>query len=196
MTFFELSLRKHNYLSFNRVFEDMRNEVVDFYSICLGPFSSQFPNFEIVISFMKKDTIESIFSYQEWVKRLADNDFDEGENSLLNQVVQWKPTRVKDKHGEQKMQYFLILNLHVLEQKVWGDFKVQFKSPQAEFYFWLNVSAILYNNELRQITESQGLHDDPIHFDEFEEIEETEFRLNKINMLSLLLPSSHESIAP
>ena len=42
MTFFELSLRKHNYLSFNRVFEDMRNEVVDFHSICLGPFSSEF----------------------------------------------------------------------------------------------------------------------------------------------------------
>lgn len=40
MTFFELSLRKHNYLSFNRVFEDMRNEVVDFHSICLGPFPS------------------------------------------------------------------------------------------------------------------------------------------------------------
>ena len=38
MTFFELALRKHNYLSFNRVFEDMRNEVVDFHSICLGPF--------------------------------------------------------------------------------------------------------------------------------------------------------------
>ena len=40
MTFFELSLRKHNYLTFNRVFEDLRNEVVDFHSICLGPFPS------------------------------------------------------------------------------------------------------------------------------------------------------------
>ena len=48
MTFFELSLRKHNYLSFNRVFEDMRNEVVDFHSICLGPFPSQM-RFDITI---------------------------------------------------------------------------------------------------------------------------------------------------
>ena len=84
MTFFELSLRKHNYLSFNRVFEDMRNEVVDFNSICLGPFTSEFANFEIIISFMKKDTIEPIFNYVEWVKRLADNEVEDGEQSLLN----------------------------------------------------------------------------------------------------------------
>ena len=38
MTFFELSLRNYNYLSKNRIFEDMRNENVDFHSICLGPF--------------------------------------------------------------------------------------------------------------------------------------------------------------
>lgn len=37
-SFFELSLRNYNYLSKNRVFEDMRNESVDFHSICLGPF--------------------------------------------------------------------------------------------------------------------------------------------------------------
>ena len=64
---------------------------------------------------MKKDTIEPIFSYQDWVKRLADNEFEEGENSLLNQVVQWKSTRVKDKKGHEQTQYFLILNLHPLE---------------------------------------------------------------------------------
>ena len=73
MTFFELSLRKHNYLSFNRVFEDMRNEVVDFNSICFGPFPYYITNFDIIISFMKKDTIEPIFSYVDWVKRLQDN---------------------------------------------------------------------------------------------------------------------------
>ena len=101
-----------------------------------------------------------------------------------------------DKKGHEQTQYFLILNLHPLEQKVWGDFKVQFKSAQAEFYFWLNVSAILYNNELRIITEKQGLHNDPIHFNEFEEFEETDFRSNKTNMLSLLLPDAHESILP
>ena len=72
-TFFELSLRKHNYLSFNRVFEDMRNEVVDFHSLCLGPFNSQFSSFDLIVSYMKKDEIEHIFSYDSWVKRLDDN---------------------------------------------------------------------------------------------------------------------------
>lgn len=70
MTFFELSLRKHNYLSFNRVFEDMRNEVVDFHSICLGPFPSSFTKLDLIISYMKKDTIEPIFTYSSWVRRL------------------------------------------------------------------------------------------------------------------------------
>ena len=37
-SFFELALKKHNYLSFNRVFEDMRSEALDLHSICLGPF--------------------------------------------------------------------------------------------------------------------------------------------------------------
>ena len=37
-TFFELALKKHNYMSFNRVFEDMKNEAMDFHSIVFGPF--------------------------------------------------------------------------------------------------------------------------------------------------------------
>ena len=74
--------------------------------------------------------------------------------------------------------------------KVSGDFKVQFKSDQASFYFWLNVSAILYNEELRKVTEREGLEHDPIHFNEFQEIEETDFRSEKLNMHSLLLPES------
>ena len=94
MTFFELSLRKHNYLSFNRVFEDMRNEVVDFHSICLGPFTSNFANFDIIISYMKKDTIEPIFQYVEWVKRIYDNQLDDNENSLIKQVLEWKPVKI------------------------------------------------------------------------------------------------------
>lgn len=56
---------------------------------------------------------------------------------------------------------------------------------------WLNVSAILYNNELRKITEREGLLEgqDPIHFNEFEEIEESDIRsANRNNMYSLLLP--------
>ena len=37
-TFFELALRKHNYLSFNRIFEDLRSESINMYSVCFGPF--------------------------------------------------------------------------------------------------------------------------------------------------------------
>lgn len=67
MTFFERSLRKYNNLSHNRVFEDMRNEVVDFHSITLGPFSSQPKDFKIVISCMEKDTtqVSKIFDYKD-----------------------------------------------------------------------------------------------------------------------------------
>lgn len=102
----------------------------------------------------------------------------------------WRQIRVTDKNGQQEDKWFLIFNLHRLDQKVWGDFKVQFKSDQASFYFWLNVSAILYNEELRKITEREGLQHDPIHFNEFQEIEETDFRSDKLNMLKLLLPDS------
>ena len=40
------------------------------------------------------------------------------------------------------------------------------------------------------MTEREGLEHDPIHFEEFQEIEETNFRSDKLNMLSLLLPDS------
>ena len=95
-----------------------------------------------------------------------------------------------DKNGNIEQKWFLIFNLHRLEQKVWGDFKVQFKCAETSFYFWLNVSAILYNEELRKVTEREGLQNDPIHFEEFQEIEETDFRSDKLNCLSLLLPES------
>lgn len=179
-TFFELSLRKHNYLSFNRVFEDMRNEVVDFHSICLGPFNQQFANFDIIVSYMKKDEIEHIFSYENHIKRLQENQLEE--NGEINKIKKWE--RVEGPNGT--TQWFLILNLYEIEQKVWGDFKIQFKSPACVFYFWLNVSAILYNSELAKITESQGLHDDPIHFKEFKEIEDTGQK-----PLEMLLPKKH-----
>ena len=140
MTFFELSLRKHNYLSFNRVFEDMRNEVVDFHSICLGPFPEDFSNFDITISYMKKDTIEHIFEYKKWVDRLLENQHEEN-LSLKESIFEWKEVKVGN-----ETKYFLIFWLKKLEQKVWGDFKVQFKiNDKSLFYMWLNVSAILYN---------------------------------------------------
>ena len=46
------------------------------------------------------------------------------------------------------------------------------------------------------MTEREGLQHDPIHFDEFQEIEETDFRSDKLNMLRLLVPESAEAVQP
>ena len=64
-TYFELALKKHNYLSFNRVFEDMRSEVLDCYSIVLGPFPSKPEKFEIKISRLVKAKIEKMVVFDE-----------------------------------------------------------------------------------------------------------------------------------
>ena len=158
MTFFELALRKHNYLSFNRVFEDMRNEVVDFHSICMGPFpyKQNFDNF--IVSYMKNYTVKPIFNFQETQQRL---DVEESESQQLKQVLEWKSCQ----NEKGATEWYLILNLHRIDQKVFGDFKVEFGSSSAKFYFWLNVSAILYNKELKKRDDkSQGTQ---ISFDEF-----------------------------
>lgn len=64
---------------------------------------------------------------------------------------------------------------------------MKFIGSQANFYFWLNVSAILYNNELKKRDDkSQGSQ---ISFDEFQELDENDLREMKItNMNDLLLP--------
>ena len=140
---------------------------------------------------MKKDTIEPIFNYTNWTQRLYDNQIeDDNENSIVDQVMEWKQRHITGKNGQTELKYYLVFNLHRLEQKVWGDFKVQFKSDQASFYFWLNVSAILYNEELRKVTEREQCWDDPIHFEEFQEIEEADLRSNKNGYYSLLMPDS------
>jgi len=70
-----------------------------------------------------------------------------------------------------------------------GDFKVWFKLKDISFYFWLNVSAILYNNDLKKISEKHpGEHKVPIHFEEFVEIEDSDSRVQKGDWNSLLLP--------
>ena len=82
----------------------------------------------------------------------------------------------------------MVLNLTKVDQKVWGDFKVQFKSSHASFYFWLNVSAILYNSELRKI--SKSINKD-IHFEEFVEIDDSDNRDQKNKWLNLLIPQGN-----
>lgn len=88
--------------------------------------------------------------------------------SEISKVLQWKQAETT-RNGVQVIEHFLVLNLHSLHQKVWGDFKIDFKSNAASFYLWLNVSAILFNNELRKITEREKITDlkKCIHFEEF-----------------------------
>jgi len=64
-SFFELSLRKHNFLSFNRVFEDMRSEALDMHSFCLGPFPNKVEKFDVKISSLQKAKIEKIMVFDE-----------------------------------------------------------------------------------------------------------------------------------
>ena len=75
--FFELALKKHNWLSFNRIFEDMRSESIDMYSVCFGPFPYMYDNFEIKISALQKyNKLEKIAvcdqenmkDFMEWIK--------------------------------------------------------------------------------------------------------------------------------
>ena len=108
MTFFELALRKHNYLSFNRVFEDMRNEVVDFHSICLGPFTAKITFDNFIVSYMKNYTIKHIFDFNEWQQRL---DVDDSESQQLKQVLEWKSCP----NEKGATEWYLILNLHRID---------------------------------------------------------------------------------
>jgi len=113
-SFFELALRKHNYLSFNRVFEDMRSEALDLQSICLGPFPQKVEKFDLKISTLQKAKIEKIMAFDE---------------NSLEKYMTWKqiiddklPGKVNDD------QWYLVIELHKLEQRVYGDFKVNFES--------------------------------------------------------------------
>ena len=54
-SFFELALKKHNQLMFNRIFEDMRSESIDVHSVCFGPFPYEYDRFEIKISALQKN---------------------------------------------------------------------------------------------------------------------------------------------
>lgn len=76
---------------------------------------------------------------------------------------------------------------------MWGDFKVKFKLKDISFYFWLNVSAILYNSDLRKISEKYpGDREVPIHFEEFVEVEDSDSRVRKGEWSSLILPKGKE----
>jgi hypothetical protein len=51
-SYFEQSLRRHNFLAFNRIFEDMNSETLEMQSFCLGPFPMKQNNFNIEIALL------------------------------------------------------------------------------------------------------------------------------------------------
>ena len=61
------------------------------------------------------------------------------------------------KPDPEKESYYLVLKLQALDKRVYGDFqfKCEFNTgikTQCKFYFWLNVSALLYNEEVKRVT--------------------------------------------
>lgn len=80
-----------------------------------------------------------------------------------------------------------MIKLHHLDQRVYGDFRVTFKSKLCSFYFWLNVSAIRYNKQLEELTQTLG-RTTPIHFEEIEEIEETQALKEDRDKIDLVYP--------
>jgi len=64
--FFELSLKRYNYLSYNTVFPDMRNETLELYSLCLGPFPAESRSIDVVIQGLHDNKIKKIFSLKDW----------------------------------------------------------------------------------------------------------------------------------
>lgn len=63
-----------------------------------------------------------------------------------------------------------------------------FKSKICSFYFWLNVSAILYNTKLEELTKLHNKEDDPIHFTDFKEFEETQQMKEDKHKIKLVYP--------
>ena len=114
------------------------------HSVCFGPFPYVYDSFEIKISALQKyNKLEKIAvcdqqnmeKYMEWIK--IDN----------NGIESW----------------YLVLKLHYLDKRVYGDFqfKCEFKTginTVCKFYFWLNASALLYNEELKKVTAIRDEH--------------------------------------
>jgi len=108
----------------------------------------------------------------------------------LKQVKYWEQIKENDvieSENPNKDDWFLVIKLHHFDQRVYGDFKVTFKSKDCQFYFWLNASAILYNNKLKEL--SQELNREvPIHFEEMTEIEETQQIKEDKDKIDLVYP--------
>ena len=64
----------------------MRQQTLDFYSICLGPFPNEVKSFDVIISTLYKDEIKVINSWKKWEENNAPTKNDEE----LKQVKYWE----------------------------------------------------------------------------------------------------------
>ena len=74
----------------------------------------------------------------------------------MNEFMEW--INIDGPNGTEA--HYLILKLHALDKRVYGDFqfKCEFNTgikTQCKFYFWLNVSALLYNEDLKKVTQTR-----------------------------------------
>ena len=112
----------------------------------------------------------------------------------LESVLEWQVVNAGS--GEDK--FFLVIKLHAVDDipNISGDFKIKFESdgPKCKFYFWLNVAAIQYNEQLKEVSarrsglresspaskllltkqslsqQGQEPGEEPIHFEEISEV--------------------------
>ena len=137
----------------------MYNQKVDLHSICFGPFPDKASSFDLKITKLIKDEKKTKSSNF----KVVNYDTEEKIMGMLNQdslegILEWKSlTTVDEETQKEEEQWFLTIKLFALENlpQIQGDFCFRFKSSgnkKCKFYFWLNVGAILYNNELKEIT--------------------------------------------
>ena len=140
------------------ILEDMNKQEMDFHSICLGPFKKKVNSFDLKIIKLVRGEKKA----KAGPKTVTVNfDVEEKHMGALNQdslesVLEWQV--VSDESGEDK--YFLVIKLHSVDDipNISGDFKIKFDSdgPKCKFYFWLNVAAIQYNEQLKEVTQRRS----------------------------------------
>lgn len=182
--YFEVSLRRHNYLAFNTIFEDMSQERLEMSSFALGPFPAVQSNFSFEIALLvRQQEVKTIFNFSQW----------KAQNSHLTEeklktYYEWFSVKPESKDGSQTQPvWYLRLNLSVWEQVAISDFRIKYKSNFASFYMWLNVSAILWNEKLKKITIEKNREAEPFELSCIEEVS-NEIAQNEDQWTRLSLP--------
>ena len=95
VNFFEKALDRYNFLNFNKIFEDMRGEMLDLCSICLGPFDQEIKNFDVILSTLgvsntekRVPVIRNIWNLKNFEDQVLENDPDDME--LITRVKEWR----------------------------------------------------------------------------------------------------------